>query len=355
MQKLKIALCNKDEFYCRRFSEYVVKHKAKEMELSVYSDREQFEEALDREKFDLVLAGEEFVTEDMGNVLVLCEDCVEKVAEPAMWDSAIVPARKSISKYQPMEQVMHELYVLVGRDRDERKVMTGVGGLEVIGICSPSRNEMQEMFSMLYAVNMAENKKVLYLSFLEFSGFRELSGLSGEYDMSDLMLKVRNGCLTAEYFWNCVYEMHGACVILPFENPENIRQIGTNEFYKLLEFVELYTDFEQVIVNFGVSMEELALCMQRCNILYLLGKEEFFYQCQEQEFFQWLNKTGNEAVVDKLQKICIPFTAKNLKGGGNVIEQLQWSEFGDFVRRYTNNQGHTERRDIIEGDGRADA
>ena len=354
MQKLKIALCDKDEFYRRRFSEYVVKHKAKEMDLSVYSDREQFEEALGREKFDLVLAAEEFASEEMEKVLFLCDDYGGKAAEPAMWEGEISPVRKRISRYQPMEQVMHELYIMVGQDGDRKHAQAGSGRLQVIGICSPGRHEMQSLFSVLYAINMAENGRVLYLSFLEFLGFKELFEFTGECDMGDIMLKVRGDCLTRESFWSCVYEMHGASVILPFENPENFHQTGREEFYQLLEFVEKFTDFELVVVDFGLSMEDAALCMKRCNVLYLLGKEEFFYQCQEQAFSEWMKKSGNEDVVNKIQKIYLPYTAKNLRGGGAVIEQLQWSEFGDFVRGYMKNPGCLERGEEIESDGRTD-
>ncbi len=354
MQKLKIALCDNDEFYCRRFSEYVVKHKAKEMELSVYSNREQFEEALSSQKFDLVLAGKEFADEEMDKVLFLCDDLGEKVAEPAMWDSNMPPMRKSISRYQPMEQVLHELYVLVGRDRDGGNVMTGTGNLEVIGICSPCRHEMQNLFSVLYSVNMAESKKVLYISFLEFLGFKELFEFTGEHDMGDIMLRVRGDCLTRESFWNCVYEAYGASMVLPFENPENLHQIGKDEFYRFLEFVENFTDFELVVVDFGISMEDVADCMKRCDAIYLLGKEEFFYKCQEEAFLEGMKKSGNEDVIEKIQKAYLPYAAKNLRGGGTVIEQLQWSEFGDFVRSYINQQGWTKGGGLIESDGRTD-
>ena len=51
---------------------------------------------------------------------------------------------------------------------------------------------------------------------------------------------------------------------------------------------------------------------------------------QGQDFYEWLEKTGHQAVAEKIRKVNVPYTAKNIHGGGNVIEQLQWSEFGDL-------------------------
>ena len=42
MQKIKIALCDKDKFYCERFAAYMMNHKAQEIELNIYSTIEQF-------------------------------------------------------------------------------------------------------------------------------------------------------------------------------------------------------------------------------------------------------------------------------------------------------------------------
>lgn len=74
--------------------------------------------------------------------------------------------------------------------------------------------------------------------------------------------------------------------------------------------------------------------MSRCDELLLIGREGYFYECRDKHFYEWLEKTGHQAVAEKIRKVNVPYTAKNIHGGGNVIEQLQWSEFGDFVRRW---------------------
>lgn len=91
-------------------------------------------------------------------------------------------------------------------------------------------------------------------------------------------------------------------MILPFENPENIRQIGRQEWEQFIDFMEQNTDFEVLVVDFGVSMPELADCMSRCDELLLIGREGYFYECRDKHFYEWLEKTGHQAVAEKFAK-----------------------------------------------------
>lgn len=354
MGKYKIALCDKDEFYCRRFAEYMIKYKPQEMELAVYSDAGQFVGTNGEEEYDLVLAGSGFESvfgeKQKANVLLLTDGYAAQVAEPPMWEEGTRPARRTVCKYQPMEQVLHEMYALLGREADGTSKKMAAGGLEIIGVCSPCGHEMQMMFSALYAVQMGKEKKVLYLNFQEFSGFLEVFGMAGERDMGDVVIRLRNESLSPEYFWQCVYEMSGISVLLPFENPENIRQTGRKELEGLLEFVEKYTDFEMAVIDFGVGMDDLAACMGLCGTVFKLCRDGFYDRCRDNVLTEWLTKSGEEALLGKMQTIYVPYHAKNIRGG-NVIEQLQWSGFGDFVRKIIRGMSGEERGQKGEGYG----
>lgn len=123
-------------------------------------------------------------------------------------------------------------------------------------------------------------------------------------------------------------------MILPFENPENIRQIGRQEWEQFIDFMEQNTDFEVLVVDFGVSMPELADCMSRCDELLLIGRKVIFTSAGTSIFMSGWKRQDIRQWQKKIHKVNVPYTAKNIHGGGNVIEQLQWSEFGDFVRRW---------------------
>ena len=335
MQKIKIALCDEDKFYCERFAAYMMNHKAQEIELNIYSTVEQFTGDEKMGSFDLVIVGSGFeqFSSDV-NMMYLSDLCGNQAAEEAMWEKDTIPKKKIVTKYQPMEQLLHEIYVQTGMAKKEAATVQVAEHTKVIGVFSPEGHEMQELFSVLHAVNLSSEQKVLYVNFIDFSGFRELFGQTGICDFSDVILKIRSGELTAEYFWNCVYEMAGISVILPLENPENIRKISIAEWEQFLGFVEQNTDFEVLVIDFGTGMTELAERLSRCDELLLICREGFFYECREGHFYQWLEKTGYSPLSEKIYRVSLPYTAKSIHGGGNIVEQLQWSEFGDFVRRW---------------------
>ena len=84
MQKIKIALCDKDKFYCERFAAYMMNHKAQEIELNIYSTIEQFTGDEKMGNFDLVIAGsgfEEFSSDV--NIMYLSDLCGNQAAEEA--------------------------------------------------------------------------------------------------------------------------------------------------------------------------------------------------------------------------------------------------------------------------------
>lgn len=113
--KIKIALCDKDKFYCERFAAYMMNHKAQEIELNIYSTIEQFTGDEKMGNFDLVIAGsgfEEFSSDV--NIMYLSDLCGNQAAEEAMWEKDTIPQKKIVTKYQPMEQLLHEIYVQAG-------------------------------------------------------------------------------------------------------------------------------------------------------------------------------------------------------------------------------------------------
>ena len=115
MEKLKIALCDNHSFYCERFEAYMVSHKAKEVELFLYSVQEQLEEALKTMRFDVLLVGAGFENffhsmELEDRILYLSERMPDCVAEDAMWQREdAVP--KEVSRYEPMEQQIGRAHV----------------------------------------------------------------------------------------------------------------------------------------------------------------------------------------------------------------------------------------------------
>lgn len=350
MRKLTVAFCDTDEVYRSRFVAYLMEHKAKEMTVCAFSAPELLLEHMEKENYDLIILGDGCAPLEkkfyQGNipVLKLVEKLPELVAEERDYKTEVRAARTEVFKYQPVENIWHEVQVLTGGCRGN--CIIGVASkLEVIGVYSPIKHEMQVPFSLLFTSILSEKRKILYLNFMRFSGLMQCFEFSGNSDMGDVVLRLRKGTLTRETFLRSVYETEHFSYVPPFFNPEQLGEFSEEDFFSLLDFVREETGFEAVVIDFGTEVRSLAKLLDGCSSCYCLVKRGYFYEGQTEEFFRYLEKSENSNLRERMQVVELPFSAKGIRGGGNVLGQLLWSEFGDYVRNYLSGDGYGRERD----------
>lgn len=339
MGKIAVAVCDTDNGYRERFVTYLVEHKSKEYAVYAFSAVEHFLDVLKKQIFDVVVFGQGFAdAENQVRVqqipsVMLKDDVPERLAEDMRYQVEGTGKSVSVFRYQPMEAILHEVQVFIGGSRPGNEpAERRVSRLEVIGVYSPIGHEMQMPFALVFAEMLAEKRKVLYVNFMRHSGFLQLFGLPGQYDVGDIALRLRNKRLHAETFLKCVYESNRMYYIPPFHNPENLDDFSLGDYLALLGFLEDNTDFEAVVLDFGDGINRFSEVLKACTSIYCPMKTGFFYECRLNQFLEYLEKSEAKEVREQLHMINLPFSAKQIRGGGNVRKQLLWSEFGDYVR-----------------------
>lgn len=330
MAKIKVAIFDADKLYRERFADYLMSYKAKEMELSVFSGITYFLDALNVEKYQLLVLGRGY-EEVLPSirllpvpVLVLCEQ--DYVRE----DIGIENAQVSYtSKYQSMEVITHQMYLMTEARQLSRKNTSQ--GLEVVGVFSPIRHEMQMFFSLLYAQKMAEKQKTLYVNLMEFSGLSEFWG-EKEYDLSDIILQLRDTACRPEAVLAQMYEHEGLFYIAPFQNPQNVKEITGEDIERLIQFVVEYTDYDMVVIDFGGMMYELYRALGCCTRVFCIGKKGNYYENLENKFVSYVRKTLGERFLERMNRLVLPACGRAVSIGESFLEQLRWSELGDLVR-----------------------
>lgn len=326
MAKAKIAVYDTDPLYRERFADYLMTHKVKEIDLSFFSGITSFLEALTAESYQLFILGSGYeevlsnLTTRQVPILVLTEQNSGK--EVREEDANIT----FLLKYQSMECILHQMYGMMGLGRKQRET-----ALEVIGVFSPVQHEMQMFFSLLYVQKLLQQEKVLYLNFMEFSGFSELFW-EGEWEMEDVFLQLREGEICPEAIYDCIYEKEAFAYIPPFSNPENLRSMNGKDFEALLKFVAEYTHYQIVVIDFGGVWEGFAELVKGLTKLYCIGRGGSFYEARMKAFFEYLEKKLEAETFENVQSIELPYPVKGIGNSTNILEQLRWSEFGDFVR-----------------------
>ena len=332
MAKVKVAIYDEDKLYRERFADYLMSYKSKEMELSVFSGITYFLEAVNVEKYQLFVLGRGYeellpsIKTMPVPVLVLSEQ--DYVRERIGIEDAQV---SYTPKYQSMEVITHQMYLMTEARRMDKMLEVEDEELEVIGVFSPVHHEMQMFFSLLYAQKRAKEKKTIYINLMEFSCLEEYLG-KREYDLGDVILQLRDSACRPETILSYIYEHEGVFFILPFQNPENVKEITGNDIKLLLQFLMDYTDYRRVILDFGGMMRELTVALACCNRLFCIGKKGVYFEHREADFFGFLKSTLEEPFLERVKTVLLPNYGQAIICGEAFLEQLKWSEFGDLVR-----------------------
>jgi hypothetical protein len=167
---------------------------------------------------------------------------------------------------------------------------------------------------------------------MEHSGFLELFGVERAGDLGDLILRLREGALTRECFAENLCEMEGFSCIQPFANPGNLHELQLEDVERLLRFVAEETSFETVVIDFGGGFSEFDRMLGNCKEIYCLTRRGFYYECCCRNFKDYLDRSAVEHLSERMRIVEIPYSARSIRGGGDVLRQLLWSEFGDLVR-----------------------
>lgn len=339
MNKIAVAFCEEDDTYRNRFVTYLMEHKAKEIAVYAFSAVKPFLEEAKKQKFDVIILGTGFAElakalwEMKFPVLLLKDTAPEQVAESEGYQENGIPILQTVFRFQNMESIVHEIFVL-SHGEPIGEVAVRISGVEILGVYSPVRHEMQMPFSMVLAQLMAERGKALYLNLMENNGFMELFGFDGRYDMGDVIIRLRDHRMTPEDFRKYVYETDRISYIPPFPNMENLHELLFSDFLSLIRFIQEETDIRIVIIDFGGSLDCFSGMLEICTGIYCPVKNGFFYECQIKCFLDYISKMPKTHLRDRIQLVDVPYSAKNIRGGGDVMRQLLYSEFGDYVRGY---------------------
>lgn len=347
MSEITVAVCDREESYCDRFAAYLVEHRRGNVAVHTYSCIEAFCQDIKEKVFDVAVLGggfdaamDEAVRQGIP-VLHLNEEMPIMVAEETKgWAEEAVTVRE-VFRYQPMDGILHEMQVLTGgKGMVCAASQTTPRQLEVIGVYSPARHEMQMAFSVVYGALLGEHQKVLYVNLLEHSGFTELFGAENRYDVGELVLGFRKHCMTPEFFSRSVYEMEGLSYIPPFGNPANLHEFQPEDLDELLRFVEEKTTFDTVILDFGEGFAQFDQMLGQCSNICCPVRHGYYYECCQQSFTEYLGKSTISNLAERVHEVDLPYSAKKIRGGGDVLRQLLWSEFGDCVRGHLTGVGY---------------
>lgn len=329
MKKHILAVCDLEEAYARNFMQYLNRKRNIPFQIQAFSSVEKLLEAGNREPIEVLLISDKAMTEEVrrlsiGQIMILTEG----VHDPRL------DQYPSVYKYQSSESVLREVMACYGSQIARPTSLPIVKKpMELIGIYSPLGRVLKTSFALTMGQILARDRAVLYINLEDYSGFEELFQKSYDSGLSDLiyyMNQQQSGLM--HKVTGMVESISNLDYLPPAISPMDIRGARYKDWIYLLEELELHSSYETVILDMGDGVDELFRLLDDCHKVYMPVLSDVMSQAKIKQFERLLSMWDTPAVLEKLHRVKPPFHSSFNKGP-QYVEQLVWSQLGDYVRQ----------------------
>lgn len=323
--KDKLVLCDGEEEYAERMSDFLRKHKELPWEIHTYT---AVNTLLEKEKAgDIVLL---VIAESIYNESVKGLPCKKRIL---LNESGIIREEgvENINKYQPADKVLMKLLEIYADIADVRLPNLTEGyRSKLVGVYSPVRRCYQTTFALTMSQMLAEKKRTLYLNFEYCAGNPDLLLDIQTKDLADLL-----------YFLNAdkdkfmlrmrsmVQHKGDLDYIPPMKLGQNLLNITAGEWVKLLQNIVRMDEYEYIVLDLSESIQGLFEVLRLCTQVFTLVKEDPIAKCKLMQYERMLELYEYEDVLHKTHKCKFPHISKV----PTEIEHYTKSELWQYVKK----------------------
>lgn len=261
---------------------------------------------------------------DIGKIIILSEG-----VHPPELDQY-----PSVYKYQSSSDVIREVMECYSAEKktalEKNPVLKKT--TEIIGVYSPLGRCLKTSFALTLGQILAKERAVLYLNMEEYSGFEELIGKGFAHDLGDLLYYVRQDHANLLHKMNSMIQsMNNLDYIPPVQTPADIRGTAWQDWERLLQMLISDSSYEVVVLDIGCGIEDNFQLLDLCRRIYMPVLSDAVSQCKIAQFENLVRIWDFPQILEKTVKINPPFYVTSQPSPA-YVEQLVWSELGDYVR-----------------------
>lgn len=328
MKKNIFAVCDLEVDYALNFMDYLNQKKNIPFEIQAFTAVENLISYGKKTHIELLLiSGRAMCREvrelDIGKIIILSEG-----VHPPELDQY-----PSVYKYQSSSDVIREVMECYGAEKKttpQYRVLKKT--TEILGVFSPLGRCLKTSFALTLGQILAKDKAVLYLNMEEYSGFEELLGKGFAHNLSDLLYYVRQDNQNLLHKMNSMVQTIGNLdYIPPVQMPADIRGTAWQDWEQLIQMITTESSYEVVVLDMGSGIDDNFQLLDLCRRIYMPVLSDVVSMCKIAQFENLVRIWDFPQILEKTVKIKPPFHMATAPSP-NYIEQLMWSELGDYVR-----------------------
>lgn len=329
-KKSVFAVCDTEIEYAYHFMEYLMKKKNIPFEIQAFTSPEVLADFARSHPVEILLISDKAITEEIRQLpirqIILLS---EGVHDPSLDQ---FPA---VYKYQSSDNVIREVMacygveneVIVGQNQVTKKEM------RIIGVYSPVGRTQKTSFALALGQILGRDRAVLYLNLESYSGFEQILETHFDRGLSDILYYARQQNSGIVYkIAGMVQTIQNLDFLPPALFPMDIQTTKYEEWLWLFRQLEQNSSYEVLILDLGDAVCDLYQLLDYCTEIYVPIRQDVISMAKIAQFEQTLQLWDSASVMEKIRKIRIPFCAAG-KTGKAWVEELAWSELGDYVRK----------------------
>ena len=351
MKRNIFAVCDLEVDYALNFMDYMNRKKNIPFEIQAFTSVENLIAYGKQTHIELLLiSGRAMCREvrdlDIGKIIILSEG-----VHPPELDQY-----PSVYKYQSSSDVLREVMACYGAEKktvaDQIAVLKKT--TEIIGIFSPLGRCLKTSFALTLGQILAKERAVLYLNMEEYSGFEELMGKGFAHNLSDLLYYVRQDNQNLLYKMNSMIQtINNLDYVPPVQMPADIRTTAWQDWERLFQMLILDSSYEVIVLDIGCGIDENFQLLDMCKKIYMPVLSDAVSQCKIAQFENLVRIWDYPQILEKTEKINPPFHMATCLSPA-YVEQLMWSELGDYVRNLLRKESQKKkikkfRKDAVKG------
>ena len=111
-----------------------------------------------------------------------------------------------------------------------------------------------------------------------------------------------------------------------------LEEYEPEEIAGLLKQIGTESGYERIVVDMGHMGKGALELFAACDVVYMPVLDDPVSTAKLEDFETYLKEAGHKGMEEKIQKLHLPEIKTGIRRGG-YMEQLLWSEMGDYVRK----------------------
>ena len=239
----------------------------------------------------------------------------------------------AVYKYQSAGKLAEELLLRINaRKKASLSFPEDNGFLRIIGTAGPVGRCGKTSFSLLLGQLLSKNQRVLYASLEPCSGLSALLEEDFKKDLSDLLYAYQTGDLTAPDPESWLAEFHGLYILPPPALPEDLYDTPPGLIRDLLAELCRKLHFDLMILDLGGCFSFLEAFLPSLSRLYIPSRTDPVSREKTASFLSWVKRSEGFRPSSEPEEIFLPLPSFPFLSGKKYLEQLLFSEAGEYVR-----------------------